>query len=102
LDFGDLRATDSKNSYDIRNVLSILYNLEFVLEFSKDFGKSRKPWWGRHGREGGLGGWWVILSTRDHILFPFALLPCPRHSVQQKTISGNEINFRFWTSGRSN
>jgi hypothetical protein len=30
------------------------------LEFSKDFEKSRKIWWGRRGREGGLGGWWVI------------------------------------------
>jgi hypothetical protein len=44
LDFGDLNAT-----YNIRNVSSTLYNLEFVLEFSKDFGKSRKPWWGGKG-----------------------------------------------------
>jgi hypothetical protein len=47
LNFGDLKATNSKNQYDIRNVSSILYHLGFVLEFSKDFGKSRKPWWGR-------------------------------------------------------
>jgi len=44
LDFGDLNAT-----YNIRNVSSTLYNLGFVLEFSKDFGKSRKPWWGGKG-----------------------------------------------------
>jgi acetyl-CoA carboxylase carboxyltransferase component len=37
LDFGDLNATNSKNQYDIRNVSSILYNLESFLEFSKDF-----------------------------------------------------------------
>jgi len=54
------------------------------LEFSKDFEKSRKFWWGRRGREGGLGGWWVIpyMSLNRHVLVVKVILKQVRSTFQ--------------------